>query len=91
MIYETYKKHIEEATVTIQQLDRAINKNSLARLFVILVGGGLLFYSFQTTSILLVCGLTLLIVLVFAFFNKATKSIGEGTGQSTSLLTCECQ
>lgn len=70
MIYETYKKHIDEATVTIQQLDRAINKNSLARLFVILVGGGLLFYSFQTTSILLVCALTLLIVLVFAFLIK---------------------
>lgn len=67
MVYENYKKNIEASRTTLQDLDKSINVNSLARLFVIIVGGASLFYSFQQESIVLVCILALIIVLLFAF------------------------
>lgn len=79
MVYEKYQERVHTAKLEIERLTRAINKNSFARLFTIVGGGALLFYSFQSNSILLVIGLTLLIVLIFAFLisrqSKLEKQI----------------
>lgn len=75
MIYQTYQQQLQETTVAIKKLDSAINKNSLARLAVILGGGALLFYSFQSDSIALVLGLTLLIVFLFAFLIRRQSKL----------------
>lgn len=65
MIYEKYKEREQISQQKIQQLTKTININSIARLFVIIIGGAALFYSFQTNSIVLVVGLVLLIVFLF--------------------------
>ncbi|TDS09736.1 MutS-related protein [Sphingobacterium paludis] len=67
MIYQQYQEHIQKTGEEIQQVNKHINQNSFARLFVILGGGALLFYSFQLNSILLVLLLTIGIILLFAF------------------------
>lgn len=86
MIYQTYQQNIEQTKKEIQNLDRAIGKNSLARLFVILVGGGFLFYSFQQTSVLLVLGLTLVIVFVFAFLIQRQSRLEKSRDAKKAFL-----
>lgn len=67
MIYQEYQDNIQRTQTEIQELTRSINKNSFARLFVIVGGGALLFYSFQQNNVILVLALTIIIVLSFAF------------------------
>ncbi|KGE15108.1 MutS-related protein [Sphingobacterium deserti] len=74
MIYQKYQDHIQQSGEEIQQLNKRINQNSFARLFVILGGGALLFYSFQLNNILLVLMLTIGIILIFVFLiNRQAK------------------
>lgn len=90
MIYQTYQHNVALAKAEIQRLSKAINQNSLARLAVILGGGALLFYSFQQNSIGLVLGLTLFIVLLFAFLvNRQSKLEKQREGQQAFLRVNE--
>jgi len=61
------ENNIHRANSDIQRLSRAINQNSLARLAVILGGGALLSWSFQTENVAFVCGSAMSIVLLFVF------------------------
>ncbi|HLS94018.1 MutS-like protein [Sphingobacterium allocomposti] len=70
MIYQHYQTNIEQAQREIQRLNKAVNQNSFARLFVILGGGALLFYTFSSNSVLLVIGVILAIVLLFAYLVR---------------------
>src|SRR5690606_26418638 len=67
MIYQHYQTNIEQAQREIQRLNKAVNQNSFARLFVIIGGGALLFYTFSSNSVLPVIGVILAIVLLFAY------------------------
>lgn len=86
MIYQTYQDNITQAKADIQKLDKVINQNSFARLFVILGGGALLFYAFQTNNIFLVLGFALFIVLVFTFLIRRQSRLEKFRTEKQALL-----
>ncbi len=86
MIYQQYQDNIHQANAEIQELTKKINQNSFARLFVIIGGGALLFYSFQQNNVILVLALTILIVLSFAFLINRQSILEKKRDASLAFL-----
>ncbi|WP_437922430.1 MutS-related protein [Sphingobacterium sp. LRF_L2] len=86
MIYARYQEHVQKTLTEIQSLNKSINQNSFARLFVIIGGGALLFYSFQQNSVLLVFILALVIVLVFAFLISRQSKLEKRRDDKQAFL-----
>lgn len=71
---EFYKNNVELAQAEINKIDKSITQNSLARLAVIVIGAGFLFYTFQLNNVSLVLISTIVIVLLFFFLvNRQSK------------------
>jgi len=81
-----FENNIRRANNDIQKLSRAINQNSLARLFVILGGGALLFYSFQTENVAFVCGCVLSVILLFAFLVRRQSRLEKMREESRAFF-----
>jgi len=80
------KNNIHRANNNIRKLSRAINQNSLARLFVILGGGALLFWSFRTENVVVVCGCALSVLLLFAFLVRRQSRLEKMREESRAFL-----
>lgn len=90
MIYQLYAERIQKSKLEIARLNRLINQNSLSRLLVILGGGALLFYSFQTNSIPFVFAVFIAIILIFAFLiNRQSKLEGKRDAEAAFLKVNE--
>lgn len=86
MIFQRYHERTKNAQQDIQQLTKEINLNSFARLIVILGGGAILFYSFQYNIVLLVLGLSLGFMLLFAFFVKRQSKLEKQRDEHQAFL-----
>lgn len=75
MIYNKYQERIQRTKEEIQRLNKAINQNSFARLFVIIGGGALLFYLVQRENLLLLLLAVLVIVFAFAFLVRRQSKL----------------
>ncbi len=86
MIYQHYQDQVEKSTEEIHQLNKDINKNSFARLFVIIGGGALLFYSFQWNNVPLVLILMVGIVLLFVFLIRRQSRLEKKRDDAMAFL-----
>ncbi|GHE46030.1 MutS-related protein [Sphingobacterium griseoflavum] len=87
MIYQQYQDQIKTSTEEIQQLNKLINNNSFARLFVIIGGGALLFYSFQWNNVPLVLLLMIGIVLLFVFLIRRQSRLEQKRADAIAFLS----
>ncbi|MFD2967902.1 MutS-related protein [Sphingobacterium bambusae] len=86
MIYQHYQDQVKKSTEEIHQLNKDINKNSFARLFVIIGGGALLFYSFQWNNVPLVLVLMVGIVLLFVFLIRRQSRLEKKRADAMAFL-----
>ena len=75
MMYNEYHKNIQNTKDEILLLNKAVNQNSFARLFVIIGGGAWLFYLVQKENLWILLLAVLLIVLTFAFLVKRQSKL----------------
>ncbi|WP_223857700.1 MutS-related protein [Sphingobacterium micropteri] len=86
MIYKKYQERIQHTKDEIQRLHKAINKNSFARLFVIIGGGALLFYLVQKENVLLLALAVLAIVLGFAYLIRRQSKLEKQHADAVAFL-----
>lgn len=85
-MYKKYQEHIQKTQEEIAQLQKAINQHSFARLFVIIGGGGLLFYLAQKENLPLVLLTVLAIVLLFAFLVRRQSRLEKQHAAAQAFL-----
>lgn len=76
-----YQQNINTAKISIKELQKKINRNSLYRLFIMIGGGIVIFQLFKTNNIFLVLGAIFLVIFVFAYFvfkqSKLDRALNE--------------
>ncbi len=85
-IFSKYEEAIAQTQIEIETLTKRINKNSLARLAVILGGGGLLFWSFQQKQVWIVFVLFMTIILLFAYLIRRQSRLEREREDLTAFL-----
>jgi len=85
-IFSIYEKAIEQTQIEIEALNKRINKNSLARLALIVGGGGLLFWSFQQKQVWIVFVLFMTIILLFAYLIRRQSRLESERDDLTAFL-----
>lgn len=86
MIYQKYQERIRRTKVEIQQLQKSINQNSFARLFIIIGGGAGLFYVVQMENVSLVLCSGIIIVLLFAFLVRRQSKLEKQHADAEAFL-----
>ncbi|PRD52773.1 MutS-related protein [Sphingobacterium gobiense] len=86
MIYNKYQDRIQRTKEEILRLNKAINQNSFARLFVIISGGALLFYLVQKENLLLLFLAVLTIVFLFAFLVRRQSKLEKVHADAEAFL-----
>ena len=86
MIYNKYQERIQRTKEEIQGLHKSINKNSFARLFVIIGGGALLFYLVQKENLLFLLLAVLTIVFLFAFLIRRQSKLEKQRAEAEAFL-----
>ncbi|MGV6946176.1 MutS-related protein [Sphingobacterium kyonggiense] len=62
-----YQANVKKAKENIQKLEKTINRNSLLRLAIILIGGIVIFQLFKINNVFVVLGTIMLIMLLFVY------------------------
>lgn len=62
-----YQANVKKAKENIQKLEKTINRNSLLRLAIILIGGIVIFQLFKINNVFVVLGTMMLIMLLFVY------------------------
>lgn len=83
---ELYQDNIKQATIKLSALEKNINTNSLLRLGVILVGGGVLFKVFQLNDVWLLLIAVLAIVLSFAYLVLRQSRLEKAKAEAQAFL-----
>ncbi|MBL1410573.1 MutS-related protein [Sphingobacterium faecale] len=83
---ELYQDNIQRAEIELSSLEKKINKNSLLRLAVILVGGAALFKIFQWNNIWLLLIAVLMIVLSFAYLVLRQSRLEKAKADAQAFL-----
>lgn len=86
MIYNKYQDRIQRTKEEILRLNKAINQNSFARLFVIVGGGALLFYLIQKENLLLLSLAVLIIIFLFAFLVRRQSKLEKVHADAEAFL-----
>lgn len=86
MIYKKYQERIQQTKKEIDRLNKTINQNSFARLFVVIGGGALLFYLVQIENLILLMLAVLTILLFFVFLVKRQSKLEKRHAASQAFL-----
>lgn len=86
MIYNIYKERTQKTNKEIQRLHKAVNRNSFARLFVIIFGGALCFYLVQKENLPLLLLAVGVIVLLFAFLIGRQSKLEKQCADAEAFL-----
>lgn len=81
-----YQNNIQRAELDLSSLEKKINTNSLLRLGVILIGGGILFKIFQLNDIWLLLIAVLAIVLSFAYLVLRQSRLEKAKAEAQAFL-----
>lgn len=86
MIDSFYKENVRRASADIEKLTKEVNRNSLARLAVIVIGGALLFKLFQLNNVAYVLGATIVVVLGFVYLVSRQSRLERRRAERDAFL-----
>lgn len=83
---DLYHENIKRAEVELSSLEKKINTNSLLRLAIILIGGGVLFKIFQLNNIWFLLIAVLVIILSFAYLVLRQSRLEKSKAEAAAFL-----